>query len=231
MKFAGEAISGKSDDEWSQLIHDCLGIDPAYPDEDPTTGPWKYKVKKRGQEEDVIYSGYHLRLAWLRRKFKRLPDNADDETIDRYTRAYCLDLLGSVMFPDSSADGVPAMFLQFLENLHDPPEYNWGCAVLAYLYRELSRSCTAGTETLSGPMLLLEMWSWSRLNIGRPEPLFEPLPFGGEDEDARNAFGVKWTTRHCYPANPHHGIIYSYYNFFYLNWILLCLVLTYILLL
>jgi hypothetical protein len=137
-----------SDDEWSRVIYDCLGIDPVFPKEDPNTGPWKYKTRKRGGEDDYKYSGYHLRFAWLRSKFKTLPHDATDEVVDQYTRAYCLHLLGSVMFPDSSSDGVPAMFLQFLENLHNPPEYNWGCAVLAYLYRELSRSCRAKVETL-----------------------------------------------------------------------------------
>jgi hypothetical protein len=113
LKFVGQPISGASDDDWSGLIHDCLGIDPVYPEEDHTTGPWKWKTKKHGEEEDITYSGYHLRLSWLRSNFGDLPDDATDEVRDQYTRAYCLDLCGSVMFPDYSADGVPAMFLQF----------------------------------------------------------------------------------------------------------------------
>lgn len=83
LPLRGKAICGVSDDEWSRLIQDCLGIDPPYPEEDLNTGPCKYKTKKRGDEEDVTYSGYHWRFAWLRSKFKTLPNNATDETLDR----------------------------------------------------------------------------------------------------------------------------------------------------
>lgn len=81
-KFAGMPISGVSDDEWSRLVEDCLGIDPAYPGGHPKTGPWMYKIKNRGKEDEgVSFSGYHLRFAWLRQKFKKLPDDADEETL------------------------------------------------------------------------------------------------------------------------------------------------------
>jgi hypothetical protein len=40
----------------------------------------------------------------------------------RYTRAFCLDLFGSVMFPNNSADSVPAAYLTFLDDLLNVPE-------------------------------------------------------------------------------------------------------------
>ena len=45
-----------------------------------------------------------------------------------------MDLLGSVMFPDSSGDQMPMMYLPLLMDLEQPSSYNWGGAVLAYLY-------------------------------------------------------------------------------------------------
>jgi len=52
-----------------------------------------------------------------------------------------MDLFGSVMFPDSSGDVVPMMYLRLLEDLESPSGYNWGGAVLAYLYHHLCHAC------------------------------------------------------------------------------------------
>jgi hypothetical protein len=119
--------------------------------------PYKYRIYNRNtSNERLSVSAYALRLRWLRAQFS-LPLEAwhNEETVARYTRGFCMDLFGSVMFPDSSADGVPAMYLQFISDLETPREYNWGGAVLAHLYRELSRACHAGADTIAGPMLLL----------------------------------------------------------------------------
>jgi Plant mobile domain len=79
----------------------------------------------------------------------------------RYTRAFCLDLFGSVMFPNNSADSVPTAYLTFLDDLLNVPEegYNWGQTVLSYLYFNLCRSCLEPANCIAGPVLLLQMWS------------------------------------------------------------------------
>jgi hypothetical protein len=66
----------------------------------------------------------------------------------RYIQAFCLDLFGSVMFPNNSADSVPAAYLTFLDDLLNVPEegYNWGQAVLSCLYFNLCRSCLELTD-------------------------------------------------------------------------------------
>lgn len=79
-----------------------------------------------------------------------------------------MDLFGSRMFADSSADAVPAMYLQFIEDLTHEKKYNWGGAVLACLYHNLSRAAHQGIETMGGGLLLLLMWSWTRFSIGIP---------------------------------------------------------------
>jgi Plant mobile domain len=83
---------------------------------------------------------------------------------DRYTPAFCFDLFGSVMFPNNSADSVPAAYLTFLDDLLNVPEegYNWGQAVLSCLYFNLCRSCLEPTDCIAGPVLLLQMWSWTK---------------------------------------------------------------------
>lgn len=138
-----------------------------------------------------------------------LSDDPTELEIERYTRFYCMDLFGSILFPDSSGDSVPGKYLQFLVNLIDGPMYNWGAAVLAFLYRELCRGSVHKTKCISGPMLLLQMWAWTYFRIGTPKPLVDPAPFGGPDLHSRHAYGIKWSTRHCYSDNP-RGNVASY---------------------
>lgn len=75
-------------------------------------------------------SDYSISLKKLRDQFKEMPENATKEQIEHYTRAFILDILGSMIFPDTSGDGVPAMYLQFLQDLDKPKEYNWGQQLL-----------------------------------------------------------------------------------------------------
>ena len=216
VKFAGVAVAGISDTDWTPYIEELLGFDftNAY-DQLENTMPWVYKCVNLGTErERVKVSSYALRLKFLRGKFEyALNYQHDDDTVAQYTRAFCMDLFGSVMFPDSSESGVPAMYLQFIADLETPQKYNWGGAVLAHLYRELSRACKSGQSSISGPMLLLQIWSWTRFAIGRPIRIGDRPDLGGTDLDKRNAFGVKWITAHAWPNNTHAGgILYLKYT-------------------
>jgi Plant mobile domain len=88
----------------------------------------------------------------------------------RYTRAFCLNLYGSVMFPNNSANSVPTVYLTFLDDVLNVPEddYDWRQAILSCLYFNLSRSCLEPAYYITGPLPLLQMWSWTRFPIGRP---------------------------------------------------------------
>jgi hypothetical protein len=46
---------------------------------------------------------------------------------DRYTRAFCLDLFGFVMFPNNSADLMPAAYLTFLDDLLNVLDISLAC--------------------------------------------------------------------------------------------------------
>ena len=164
VKFAGVAVAGISDTDWTPYIEDLLGFDftNQYAELENTM-PWVYKCVNPGTSRMRLkVSSYALRLKFLRRKFEyALNYQHDDDTVAQYTRAFCMDLFGSVMFPDKTGDAVPAMYLQFLYNLDKPQKYDWGCAVLAVLYRQLSEACLSKTDMVAGPLLLLQMWSWT----------------------------------------------------------------------
>lgn len=163
--FPGKAITGISDEDWSMYVTEYLGLDTAYDGVDPKNMPWRYK-HRRGEYEP---SKYHIRLNHMRSFYKEeIPNDANELRVDRWTRAFCMDLFGSIMFPDKTGDSVAAMYLQFIRRLDRPANLNWGNAVLAYLYRQLSEGCLKSVASISGPLLLLQMWSWTRFPIGMP---------------------------------------------------------------
>ena len=70
-----------------------------------------------------------------------LDADADAETVDRWTRAYIMEMFACWMFPDSSGATVPGCLLEWLRDLAQPKQMNWGAAVLACLYRSLCTAC------------------------------------------------------------------------------------------
>ena len=64
---------------------------------------------------------------------------------------------------DKSGDRMHLMFLGFLRNLRDPPQYSWGSGCLAWLYRELCRANEKGTSQIGGVGTLVQYWAWARL--------------------------------------------------------------------
>jgi hypothetical protein len=91
-----------------------------------------YSRRVRGE---VVQSEGRILLHNLRANTDPLGEDATDEDIQRYTRAYIMKFFGSVLFPDCLGDGVPAMYLRFLEDLEPERVPNWGVAALAWLYR------------------------------------------------------------------------------------------------
>lgn len=209
LPIRGLPVSGVSDGDWIALANECFG---------DGVGSNLMKPKKRSRDgDDAVYSisGYAINLKCLRDKFIAMPDGLDEPTeeqVHQYTRAYILDLFGSMLFPDSSGDSVPAMYLQFIRDLDAPGHYNWGGAVLAVLYRTLCWAVTHKAKTIWGPVVLLQHWAWTRLPMGRPRPLngWEPS-WGLPDHESCPAFGTKWCCRHDY-KNAHHRAGVSYFR-------------------
>ena len=76
-------------------------------------------------------NGCCLSMTWLSEQFGVLPDNADEVIVQRYARAYILEMLGGSVFADTSGDKVHLIWLLFLEDFDTAGEYSWGSAALA----------------------------------------------------------------------------------------------------
>ena len=78
---------------------------------------------------------------------------------------------------------------------------SWGSAVLAATYRAMCNGCHLLSDTTSilGCPLLLQLWSWERFPIGRPDVrAHEAFPvdaFFDADHIDMPTFGFLWTRR------------------------------------
>ena len=91
----------------------------------------------------------------VKRIAEPLPHNATEIQIHQYARCYILMLLGDKIFMDKLGDRVHLMFLEFLRNLCDSPQYSWGSGCLACLYRELCLESDKEALQIGGALQLV----------------------------------------------------------------------------
>ena len=124
------------DGDWSQVCGDLLGFTP--PNDNKTLVGQRIMISRL---VEAIASP--------------LPHDATEIQIHQYARCFILALLGDTLFVDKSGDRVHLMFLHFMCNLHDLPQYSWGSGCLAWLYRELCRASEKGASQIGGACTLV----------------------------------------------------------------------------
>uniref|UniRef100_A0ACD5V8H8 Uncharacterized protein n=1 Tax=Avena sativa TaxID=4498 RepID=A0ACD5V8H8_AVESA len=100
---------------------------------------------------------------------------------------------------DKSKDRVPAgaTYAWIVENFREcpnPAEVE-GSAALAYLYRQLDDACRRAGESsrIGGAMVLLSIWSWERLPVGRPKEVgHHPWPSYNRNPLRQPTWAYKW---------------------------------------
>ncbi|KAJ3680215.1 hypothetical protein LUZ60_016493 [Juncus effusus] len=189
-----------STEEWHSMIREYLGCEV---------------------DEKTFRSGSKtaINISWLKGNFKKLTreemSNEEYEVKTQcYVRALILMMLGSLLFTDLSGDSISVTYLPFLKDLSKVGNYSWGSATLAYLNRELCRTCRIPARQIGGPLLLLQIWSWERFLIGRPKIRpGEPIPtLGGFNHrpELRPSYGYLWSGLHAWTENP--GKCLQYYR-------------------
>ncbi|XP_021758775.1 serine/threonine-protein phosphatase 7 long form homolog isoform X2 [Chenopodium quinoa] len=151
LRVHGPPVIGPPFEGWHDLVEELLGVRPGHDD-----------------NGKPFLEGSTLKLTWLRRHFSQMPEGADDLTVQRHSRAYILTLMGSILFADKSGDAVSLYYLPFLRDWGTASTYSWGSATLGFLYRQLCRGCQRDSRQIGGPLILLQLWSWEHITIGRP---------------------------------------------------------------
>ncbi|KAI4330926.1 hypothetical protein MLD38_029163 [Melastoma candidum] len=103
-----------------------------------------------------------MKMSWLSSRFDVLHPEASKVLVRMHTRAYILQLIGAMIFPDKSNNLVHLMWLPLLEDFERAGTYSWGSACLAWLYRQLCRASQKNASQVAGCLVLLQTWAWDR---------------------------------------------------------------------
>uniref|UniRef100_A0A1J3EXQ7 Serine/threonine-protein phosphatase 7 long form-like protein n=1 Tax=Noccaea caerulescens TaxID=107243 RepID=A0A1J3EXQ7_NOCCA len=186
LRVDGPAVTGSTKYNWADLCEDLLGLRP---------GP-----------KDL--HGSHVSLAWLRDNFRNLPADPDEETLKCHTRAFVLALMSGFLYGDKSKHDVALTFLPLLRDFDEVAKLSWGSATLALLYRELCRASKRTVSTICGPLVLLQLWAWERLHVGRPGRLKDvgASYLDGIDGALPDPLGCRWRASLSHKENPRGGL-------------------------
>ncbi|XP_019228579.1 PREDICTED: serine/threonine-protein phosphatase 7 long form homolog [Nicotiana attenuata] len=99
-----------------------------------------YRPQGGARGSRVLLSAIRDHMAFLH---PDITGETEDLHIKRYTRLALLLLFGCALFTNTSGSTVSMRFLHHLQRLDDLPQYSWGAAVLAYLYRSMCRRAWA----------------------------------------------------------------------------------------
>ncbi|KAK1669687.1 hypothetical protein QYE76_057846 [Lolium multiflorum] len=135
-------------------------------------------------------------FSWIKTNFAQCPEGANEDTRRTYARVYLWYMISKTLFPDSGGKLAHWCWLKALTVLDN--RWSWGTAALAYLYRQLDEACRrtgsrTGSGGIGGCLLLLSVWSWDRISVGRPRVLNErPWPHYPNNPDREPTWAYLW---------------------------------------
>ncbi|XBJ19776.1 hypothetical protein VPH35_010710 [Triticum aestivum] len=188
--ITGLAIDGRplcmstDSDGWREQMIALIGMAPTEAEDDVEEGEEKKKRERKAAG---------AAFTWIQNNFATCPPDATDDVIQTHARVYMWYIVSRTLFPDSTGKNAPWMWLKALTVFDS--KWSWGSATLAYLYRQLDDACCRITPSagIGGNLLLLSVWSWERLPVGRPKSVrFDPWYADEHDELRRPTWAYKW---------------------------------------
>ncbi|XP_074266486.1 serine/threonine-protein phosphatase 7 long form homolog [Silene latifolia] len=177
LRIRGDIVSGTTAYNWRLLVTELL--------------------RKTPGDGDLKWAS--LRIGWLLEQFSGLLEDANEDVLHQYVRAYLLILMATIMFPDKSGNDIQVVYLPLLRDLTDLDNYSWGSVVVATLYRNLYKASNVKSRDIGGPLILLQLWAWERINIGRPTLMgpinathHGPNSLGSQHQIRIDSLGRRW---------------------------------------
>ncbi|KAE8805171.1 mutator protein [Hordeum vulgare] len=135
---------------WCQQMEALIGMSPPEPS------------SADGEKKERVPAG--APFTWIATNFVNCPEDADET----YARVYMWYVIFRTIFADNSSKNAQWMWLKVLTVFDH--KFSCGSAALAYFYRQLDEACRRSTrdDKIGGCMLLLSVWSWECLQVGRP---------------------------------------------------------------
>nr|XP_051230134.1 uncharacterized protein LOC127348070 [Lolium perenne] len=149
-------------------------------------------------------------FSWIRTNFAECPEGANEDTRRTYARVYLWYMISRTLFPDSGGKLAHWCWLKALTVLDS--RWSWGTAALAYLYRQLDEACRrtgsrTGSGGIGGCLLLLSVWSWDRISVGRPRVLQEShWPHYRNNPDLEPTWAYLWDNTEWEPYGTYYRI-------------------------
>jgi hypothetical protein len=148
-----------------------------------------------------------------------LADEADEYSVSRSLEAYLLWLFGSIMFCNGHGNSVDKILLVYAREIadaqaeEDVPTWSWGAAVLACTYHALCEACvkTEPNGLITGCPLLLQLWAYVRIAVGRPVvslAAYEEALYEDDNDDTWPTMGTIW-------MRPHSVRFFYFYSRFF----------------
>ncbi|KAE8783743.1 serine/threonine-protein phosphatase 7 [Hordeum vulgare] len=156
LSIEGKPLCMSTDSEgWRHQMDALIGMSPLEPE------------VEHGGKKDRVPAG--ASFTWIPANFAHCPEDANDEVIQTYACVYMWYVISRTIFVGSTGKNASWMWLKALTVFDN--KFSWGSASLAYLYRQLDDACRRATKDggVGGCMLLLLVWSWKRLPVGRPK--------------------------------------------------------------
>jgi hypothetical protein len=158
------------------VVHRPGGLEvPDYTNSDGPTCAWLRKFSVRSSTcRFFIVSVFSLSLNFEFFQASFIREDADEKTSNRHLEAYLLWLFGYVMFCGSQGDAVSRLLTPTRGGLPTPPwrtcPRSTGCCGFGRDVQGLCTGCTkTGTQSILLEFsLLLHLWSYKRLPVGRP---------------------------------------------------------------
>uniref|UniRef100_A0ACD5U6R8 Uncharacterized protein n=1 Tax=Avena sativa TaxID=4498 RepID=A0ACD5U6R8_AVESA len=177
LSTAGEPLCMSTDsDGWRNAMQLLIGMAPE---------------ELEDKSKDRVPAG--ATYAWIVENFRKYPNPAEVEVIETHARVYVWYVLSRTLFADSGGRTAQWMWLKALANWVS--NISWGSAALAYLYRQLDDACRRAGENagIGGAMVLLSIWSWERLPVGRPKEVgHHPWPAYNRNPLRLPTWAYKW---------------------------------------
>uniref|UniRef100_A0ACD5WH87 Uncharacterized protein n=1 Tax=Avena sativa TaxID=4498 RepID=A0ACD5WH87_AVESA len=177
LPIAGEPLCMSTDsDGWRNAMHLLIGMAPE---------------ELEDKRKDRVPAG--ATYAWIVENFRECPNPAEVEVIETHARVYVWYVFSRTLFANSGGRTAQWMWLKALANWDS--NISWGSAALAYLYRQLDDACRRAGESagIGGAMVLLSIWSWERLPVGRPKEVgHHPWPSYNRNPLRQPTWAYKW---------------------------------------
>ncbi|XP_048494245.1 protein MAIN-LIKE 1 isoform X2 [Beta vulgaris subsp. vulgaris] len=124
------------------------------------------------EEYGATYSNRKISMSAIERRLQSLGDQCNED----FVRTFLLFIFGTILFPGSNGK-IDSRYVSLLKDLDGVSEFSWGTAVVDDLFNWLSRRKEEQTKSMEGCLILLQIWSYEHIDIGRPNLLSSSLDF------------------------------------------------------